>query len=54
VRRASVSVAARALNRAGVIQHGYKHIVIRDGRRLENMACECYGVMKRHLTRQFE
>jgi CRP-like cAMP-binding protein len=46
VRRASVSQAAEALQRAGLIQYrqGWIHIV--DRRRLETAACEDYRLSK--------
>jgi CRP-like cAMP-binding protein len=45
VRRATVSIAASALQRAGIIryQHGQLAIVDREG--LENAACECYDTL---------
>jgi Mn-dependent DtxR family transcriptional regulator len=46
VRRPSVTIIAGALQEAGLI--GYKRgvIRIRDRRRLEEAACECYAAMK--------
>ena len=46
VRRASITVAAGALHRADIVEHGHKHIVIRDAARLERTACECYIVIR--------
>lgn len=45
VRRASVTVAAAALQSAGLIRyrHGTVHVLDRAG--LEQVACECYGVV---------
>jgi CRP-like cAMP-binding protein len=51
VRRASVTVAAGALHRAGLIDHAHKRIVIRDPAGLETAACECYGIIKGHFAR---
>jgi CRP-like cAMP-binding protein len=51
VRRASVTLAAGALHRAGVIDHAPKQIVIRDLAGLEHAACECYGIIKGHFAR---
>jgi signal transduction histidine kinase len=50
VRRASITVAAGTLSRAGVIELGRKHIAIRDHHRLQTAACECYPIIKNHLA----
>ena len=46
-RRSSVTSAMSQLRKAGALrpEHGRIHILDRD--RLENRACECYGVMRR-------
>ena len=44
-RRASVSEAARQLQRAGMIEYGSGQLRILDSSKLENAACECYGVV---------
>lgn len=49
-RRASVSVSAKILQRAGLIQHGRGNVTILDRKRLEEACCECYGVIKRQLA----
>jgi CRP-like cAMP-binding protein len=51
VRRASVTLAAGALHRAGIIDHVHKDIVIRDPAGLEAAACECYALVKGHFAR---
>ena len=51
VRRASITVAAGALQRAHLIDHSHKRIVIADPAGLEAMACECYAATKRHYHR---
>jgi hypothetical protein len=51
VRRATVTLCAGAFDRAGVLEHGYKHVVIRDPRRLEDAACECYQTIRGHFAR---
>jgi hypothetical protein len=51
VRRASITLAAGALHRAGLIDRDRKVIVIRDPTGLEAAACECYTVVKRHFAR---
>ncbi|PYS30589.1 MAG: Crp/Fnr family transcriptional regulator [Acidobacteria bacterium] len=44
-RRASVSVVAGALQKKGVIEYSRGTITIRDRKRLESLACECYGTI---------
>ena len=48
-RRASVTVAAGALQKAGMIEYrrGKLHIVARE--KLEHAACECYGTIRSQL-----
>ena len=46
VRRASVTKAARALQRAGVIDYKHGHLILRNRRGLEAASCECYRVMR--------
>lgn len=45
VRRATVSVAAGILQKAGVIRYQHGAITILDRVGLEDMACECYSVV---------
>ncbi len=45
VRRSGVTVAAGALQRAGLIRYTRKDIVILDRARLEEAACECFRTM---------
>jgi Mn-dependent DtxR family transcriptional regulator len=49
-RRASVSVSANILQRAGLIQHGRGYVSILDRKGLEEACCECYGVIKQQLA----
>jgi len=49
-RRASVSVAAGILQRAGLIRYGRGHVSILDRNGLEEACCECYGVIKHQLA----
>jgi CRP-like cAMP-binding protein len=51
VRRASITLAAGALHRAGLIDHAHKNIAIIDPAGLEAAACECYAVVKGHFAR---
>lgn len=51
VRRASITLAAGELRRAGLIDHAHKNIVIKDPMGLEAAACECYAVVKSHFAR---
>jgi CRP-like cAMP-binding protein len=48
-RRASVSVSASILQRAGLIQHGRGYVSILDRKGLEEACCECYGVINQQL-----
>jgi CRP-like cAMP-binding protein len=45
VRRATVTRAAQALQRVGIIGYRHGRLIIRDGRRLEEASCECYHLM---------
>jgi CRP-like cAMP-binding protein len=49
-RRASVTVAAGILQRAGLIEYRRGKIVILDRKRLEEAACECDGVIRKQLN----
>jgi CRP-like cAMP-binding protein len=51
VRRASVTLAAGALHRAGIIDNVHKSVIIRDPAGLEATACECYALVKAHFAR---
>jgi DNA-binding transcriptional regulator YhcF (GntR family) len=46
VQRTGVSVAAGALQRAGLIRYKRGAVTILDRRGLERRACECYGLSK--------
>ena len=48
-RRSSVTVAAGMLQKAGLITHSRGDVEIIDRRRLEDAACECYGLMQRQV-----
>lgn len=49
-RRASVSEAAGKLQRAGMIEYGRGRLRILNYSKLENAACECYGVVRTQLN----
>jgi len=51
VRRASVTLAAGALQQSGLIDLGHKSITIRNTAGLEAAACECYALIKGHFAR---
>lgn len=48
-RRASVTVAAGMLQKAGIIAHSRGDVKIIDRRKLEEAACECYEIMQRQI-----
>lgn len=48
VRRTSVTVVARTLQRAGMVKYARGKIRILDVEGLEEAACECYGTIKSH------
>jgi CRP-like cAMP-binding protein len=49
-RRASVSVSASILQKAGLISYIHGKVKILNRRGLEKASCECYGVMQQHLA----
>ncbi|MBS0337813.1 MAG: Crp/Fnr family transcriptional regulator, partial [Proteobacteria bacterium] len=51
VRRESVTLAAGALQKDGVISYARGRITIIDRRKLEKRVCECYGVVKGEYDR---
>jgi hypothetical protein len=51
VQRTGVSVAAGALQRAGLIRYSRGIVTILDRRGLRAGACECYGLSKREFDR---
>jgi hypothetical protein len=46
-RRASVTVAAGVLQKAGLIKYSRGMVTIVDRGKLENAACECYDIITR-------
>ena len=53
VRRTSVTVVARLLQSAGMIRYRRGQIHIVDHAALEDLACECYGVIKQQIDQVF-
>jgi len=51
VRRAGVTVAAGALQRAGLIRYRHSYITILDAAGPRRRSCECYDVSKREFDR---
>jgi len=51
VRRAGVTVAAGALQRAGLIRYDRGRVAILDREGLQERACECYAVSKAEFDR---
>jgi CRP-like cAMP-binding protein len=51
VQRTGVTVAASALQRAGLIRYKRGNVTIIDRRGLMRRSCECYGVSKREFDR---
>ena len=51
VRREGVTEAAGKLQRLGVITYQRGHITVLDRPRLEQLCCECYGVVKKETDR---
>jgi CRP-like cAMP-binding protein len=53
VRRAGVSVAQHALQQDGLIAYSRGQVTILDRAGLEEVACECYGVVRERFERFF-
>jgi CRP-like cAMP-binding protein len=51
VRRASVSLSAHALQKAGLIKYSRGEIEIVDRNGLEDSACECYEAVREHIDK---
>jgi CRP-like cAMP-binding protein len=49
-RRSSVTLAAGVLAQAGVIEYRRGHVLILKRTALEDVACECYGTLRRELA----
>jgi CRP-like cAMP-binding protein len=48
-RRSSVTVSEGILQRAGLISHTRGSVTILDRKKLEEAACDCYGIVQRQL-----
>jgi CRP-like cAMP-binding protein len=44
--RSTVSVAASALQKKGIIKYVRGAVIVKNRRELEKSACECYGVIQ--------
>jgi CRP-like cAMP-binding protein len=53
VQRSGVTVAARLLQKAGLIQYTRGRVTITDQSGLQDAACECYGTIRAELKRLF-
>ena len=50
VRRTSVTIAARALQHAGLIKYSRGHLRILNVDGLRELSCECYETVKAHYA----
>lgn len=48
-RRPTISVAAAALQRAGIISYSHGRVIVRDRLELEAAACSCYAILRSQL-----
>jgi CRP-like cAMP-binding protein len=53
VQRTTVTTAARALQRAGLIAYKWGGVTVLDRTGLERVSCECYGVIREHYEQVF-
>jgi CRP-like cAMP-binding protein len=53
VQRTSVTMAAQALQRRGLIKYRRGHITVLDRRGMEQTSCECYGTLRSVYDRIF-
>jgi CRP-like cAMP-binding protein len=49
--RTTVTLAAGMLHKAGLIDYSRGHVTIKNRAELENVACECYGVVRKEFQR---
>ena len=50
-RRAGVTIAAGVLKKAGLIEYSRGRITLLDREGLEDVACECYDVLREQFQR---
>jgi CRP-like cAMP-binding protein len=48
-RRSSVSISASTFQKAGLIAYRHGHVTILNRRRLEEVGCDCYAALQRHI-----
>ncbi|HEY6603406.1 MAG TPA: helix-turn-helix domain-containing protein, partial [Xanthobacteraceae bacterium] len=53
VRRTTVTIAAQLLQSAGLIRYRRGLIQIVNRPQLEELSCECYAVVRRHMDKIF-
>jgi hypothetical protein len=53
VRRTTVTIAARLFQSAGLIHYRRGHIQVLDRPAREDVACECYSVIKQQIDETF-
>lgn len=51
VRRESITEAARTLRKVGALEYSRGHVTVLDRSKLEQLACECYAVVKKETAR---
>jgi Crp-like helix-turn-helix protein len=49
-RRSSVTVSAGLLQKARLISYTRGHVTILNRKRLEDAACDCYGIVQKQLA----
>jgi DNA-binding GntR family transcriptional regulator len=50
VRRTTVNLVARQLAQAGVIKNRRGRIIVTDRKGLEDVACECYAIVRDQIS----
>jgi Mn-dependent DtxR family transcriptional regulator len=51
VGRPTVSVAARTLQKGGLIRYTHGRVTVRNRKGLEAASCECYAIVRAHFDR---
>jgi CRP-like cAMP-binding protein len=49
--RTTVTLAAGILQQAGYIEYSRGHVLIKDRKGLEGIACECYAIIRKETER---